>query len=288
MNDDLIKSSFEYCENIARSHYENFPVASKIIPQNKRKYIYTIYAFARQADDYADEPGFGNANERLQLIDEWNRKLEDCFNSKTDEPIFLALSETVKDCRIHIKPLENLLKAFRQDVLKNRYESFTEVLSYCENSANPVGHLVLMVFGCEDDALFSYSDKICTALQLTNFWQDIKIDLSKNRIYLPNEDMSEFEYSEKELFEHIYNENFIKLMRFEVEKTDKLFVEGEKLLGLINDHAVLRSLSGEIKLIINGGRLILKKIKAINYDVFNKRPVITGMDKIKLFAASRF
>jgi phytoene synthase len=125
-------------------------------------------------------------------------------------------------------------------------------------------------------------------LQLTNFWQDIKIDLAKNRIYLPNEDMSEFGYSEKDLFEHIYNENFIKLMRFEVDKTDKLFVEGEKLLSFINNNAGLRSLSGELKLIINGGRLILKKIKAINYDVFNKRPVISGLDKIKLFAASKF
>jgi squalene synthase HpnC len=267
MDNGAVQSSFEYCENIAKTHYENF---------------------ARQADDYADEPGIGTNEERLKLLDEWNRKLADCFTSKADGPIFVALSETVKDCRIPIEPLENLLNAFGQDVVKNRYENFDEVLSYCINSANPIGRLVLLVFGCNDETLFFYSDKICTALQLTNFWQDIKIDLSKNRIYLPKDEMLRFGYGEKELFEFKYNDKFIDLMRFEVERTAKMFTEGEKLLTLISQDNNLKHLAVELKLILSGGRLILQKIKSTGFDVFNKRPVISNLDKIKLFTRSRF
>jgi len=287
MDDELIRSSFEYCENIAKKHYENFPVVSKLLPADKRKYIYAIYAFARQSDDFADEPDIGSKDERKHLLEQWEKKLADCFESKANEPVFIALAVTVKDCSIAIEPLKNLLKAFKQDVIKNRYESFEELLRYCENSANPIGRLLLTICGSKDKVLYPYSDKICTALQLTNFWQDIKIDLTKNRIYLPREDMLKFGYDEDDLLSNRYDQNFIELMKFEVNRTEKMFLEGEKLIHFFQNDKNLKDLTGELKLILNGGKLILRKLKGIGYDIFNKRPVITGLDKIKLFSKSK-
>lgn len=288
MTNEVINSSFEYCENIAKQHYENFPVASKLLPPEKRKYIFAIYAYARQADDYADEPGIGTREERLRLIDDWNDKLRNTYRGLADEPIFIALSQTIKDCGIPVEPLDNLLKAFRQDVIKNRYENIDEVFSYCANSANPIGRLVLNVFGYSNESLFYYSDKICTALQLTNFWQDIKIDLFKDRIYLPQTDMLRFGYSVEDLLQNNYDIKFKELMKFEVLRTEELFNEGNKLLELISHESSSNSLKSELSLILSGGRLILKKIKGIGFDVFNKRPVITKLDKLRLFSKYKF
>ena len=290
MRDTLIDSSFKYCEQIAKGHYENFPVASLLLPKEKRKYVYAIYAFARAADDFADEEGIeGGAAKRLALLDEWNGKLRDCYSGKAYDPIFIALAETVKDNRIPIEPLENLLNAFRQDVVKQRYEKFDELLEYCRNSANPVGRLVLMIFGCHDEEFFKYSDKICTALQLTNFWQDIEVDLRKERIYLPAEDITKFGYSYKELELKQENESFRSLVKFEVERTKKIFYEGRKLIEMTAAAGKeLKKLSKELKLTWNGGTTILKKIEEINYNVLNQRPSISGFDKIKIFLGSRF
>lgn len=289
MQGSLIHSSFKYCEEIAKNHYENFPVASLLLQKDKRKYIYAVYAFARAADDFADEPGIEGGNEkRLALLDEWNDKLKDCYKGKMYDPIFIALGRTVEDCKIPIEPLENLLKAFKQDVVKSRYESFEEVLDYCKNSANPVGRLVLMIFGCFEEEFFKYSDKICTALQLTNFWQDIAVDLACDRVYLPGEDLKKFGYSYNELNEKRYNDNFKKLMEFEVNRTQKIFDEGKKLIDLTAGNKSLKRLSKELKLTWLGGTGVLNKIKEINYDVFTKRPKISASDKLKIFLKSRF
>lgn len=287
--DELFNSSFKYCEDIAKSHYENFPVASLLLPKEKRKYVYAIYAFARAADDFADEEGIeGGSPKRLALLDEWNEKLKDCYNGKAYDPIFIALGKTVEDCRIPIKPLEDLLSAFRQDVVKSRYSTFDEVLDYCKRSADPVGRLVLMIFGCHDEEFFKYSDKICTALQLTNFWQDVEVDLRKDRIYLPEEDINKFGYSYRQLEMKQDNGNFRKLMEHEVEKTMELFDEGRKLLVMTEKNAETKRLSKELKLTWLGGTTILNKIKEINYNVLNQRPRISGLDKIKIFLSSRF
>jgi len=288
MQDSLINSSFKYCEEIAKNHYENFPVASHLLPREKRKYIYSIYAFARAADDFADEPGIeGGKEKRLSLLDEWHGKLKDCYNGKIYDPIFIALKKTVDDCKIPIEPLENLLKAFRQDVQKSRYETFEELISYCTNSANPVGRLVLMIFGCFDQEFFKYSDKICTALQLANFWQDVELDLKKGRAYLPAEDLVKFGYSYDELLEKRYTESFKKLMEFEVNRTQEFFDEGRKLIELTAKDENLNKLSKELKLTWLGGTEILRKIKEINYDIFNKRPNISKFEKLKIFLKSR-
>ncbi|MCC6865352.1 MAG: squalene synthase HpnC [Ignavibacteria bacterium] len=287
--DDLINSSFKYCEEIAKNHYENFPVASLLLPKEKRKYIYAIYAYARAADDFADEEGIlGGKSKRLALLDEWNEKLKDCYKAKAYDPIFIALSETVKNNSIPIETLEALLNAFRQDVVKNRYDTFDEVIAYCRNSANPIGRLVLMIFGIKDPQYFEYSDHICTALQLTNFWQDVVVDLKKNRIYLPKEDIEKFGYSYTELSLKQVNKNFIDLMKFEVTRTRKIFDKGKKLIELTASDSRNKKLSKELKLTWLGGNTILNKIEAINYDVLSTRPKIKTGDKVKIFLYSRF
>lgn len=291
MQDSLINSSFKYCEQIAKEHYENFPVASLLLPKKKRKYVYAVYAFARAADDFADEPGIlGGTEKRLALLDEWNGKLTDCYNGKAYDPIFIALKKTVDDNKIPIEPLENLLRAFKQDVVNPRYQKFDELLEYSINSANPVGRLVLMIFGCHDEEFFKYSDKICTALQLTNFWQDVNVDLGNNRIYLPEEDMKSFDYSYDDLINRKYDERFAALMEFEVSKTHEMFEEGKKLIEMTAGFKDkdLRKLSKELKLTWLGGTEILKKLKADDYDVFSKRPSISKIDKFRIFLSSRF
>jgi hydroxysqualene synthase len=279
MNNSKVESSFKYCENIARGHYENFPVASRLIPEDKRKYVYSIYAFARQADDFADEEGIGPDEQRLKFLDDWNVKLRNAYGGAPDnnEPVFIALAQTIKDCALPIEPLENLLKAFRQDVIRNRYDTFNEVLSYCENSANPVGRLVLTILEEKNESYFMYSDFLCTALQLTNFWQDVQIDSRKNRIYLPLEDLASFGYSIDDLINYRFNDNFKNLMEFEVERTEQLFESGKPLITLVK-------FSKELKLIFLGGMEILNKIRQNDYDIFRKRPVLNSLDKIKLFA----
>lgn len=287
--ESLIKSSFKYCEDIAKSHYENFPVASLLLPKEKRKYVYAIYAFARAADDFADEPDImGGAEKRLALLNEWHEKLKNVYNGKSVDPIFIALRNTVEVNQIPIETLENLLTAFKQDVVKSRYDTFDEVLAYCANSANPVGRLVLMIFGCHDEEFFKYSDNICTSLQLTNFWQDIEVDLRKNRVYLPEEDLKKFNYSYDDLFEKKYDQRFKDLLSFEVNRTQKIFDEGKKLLELTANNERTKKLSKELKLTWLGGTEILNKISEIDYDVFNKRPSISTADKIKIFLKSRF
>jgi squalene synthase HpnC len=289
LNDSLITSSFKYCEDLAKSHYENFPVASLLLPKDKRKYVYAIYAYARAADDFADEPDIlGGSEKRLALLNEWNGKLVDAYNGKAVDPVFIALRKTVEDNDIPIEPLENLLKAFKQDVVKSRYKTFDEVLDYCTNSANPVGRLVLMIFGCHNEKFFKYSDKICTALQLANFWQDVEVDLRKDRVYIPKEDLDKFGYSYNELSMKQYNNKFRDLLSFEVNRTQNIFEEGKKLIEMCAKEDKLRKLSKELKLTWLGGTEILNKIKEIDYDVFTKRPKISAADKLKIFIKSRF
>ena len=283
MQESLIKSSFKYCEDLTKKHYENFPVASFLIPKDKRKYIYAVYAFARAADDFADEPGIeGGREKRLALIDEWNAKLNDCYSGKAYDPIFIALGETVKDCKIPKELLENLLNAFRQDVVKSRYENFNEVLGYCKNSANPVGRLVLTVFDIQGDELFNNSDKICTALQLANFWQDVKVDLKKDRIYIPRDDMKKYGVNEYDLVNSKNSSAFRDLIKFQAERTEKLFEEGKELFELLKNESKSKRLILELKLTWLGGKEILNKIKAIDYDVLKTRPKLNLFDKLKL------
>ncbi|MCY7361141.1 MAG: squalene synthase HpnC [Ignavibacteria bacterium] len=278
--------SYNYCKKIAVSHYENFPVGSLLIPKNKRKYIYSIYAFARYADDIADSDIFSEKEklEKLNELENELNKIESDDLSKLisgTENIFIALYDTIKTLNIPVTEFRNLLIAFKQDSVKSDYRKFGELISYSEYSANPIGHIVLYVFGYNtesDKEAFESSDKICTALQLTNFWQDVSEDLKINRVYIPEEVMAENNYSYNLLSSKTENENFINIIKFLISKTRKLFEEGKGILNLVKGRLRL-----ELKATIAGGEAILKKIEEINYRVLSQRVSLGNIDKLKLF-----
>ena len=245
-----------------------------------RRYVWTIFAFARIADDYADEPGFTLA-ERIDNLNQWEQYLDECYNGNPTHRVFAALAETVERFQIPCELLQNLLAAFRADVTVRRYETYEDILAYCRNSANPIGRILLLLLNYRSEVMMQLSDSICTALQLTNFWQDVSVDLRKDRIYLPLEDMEEFEYREEDLLNQNVNDHFYSLMAFQVQRTAELFVKGKPLLTLVG-----KDLSRELKLTWNGGTRILQKIHDLNYDVLTKRPTLTRLDKLRLLFRS--
>ena len=271
-----LDEAFTYCEKVASAHYENFPITSLFLPEEKRPYIQAIYAFSRTADDFADESD-RPAEEKLERLNDWEDKLKRCYESSVDHPVFVALKETIKRYDIPIEPLNDLITAFKRDVTQNRYQTFEDLLTYCACSANPVGRLVLIVFGYTDHDLFKLSDHICTALQLTNFWQDVAIDLKKDRLYIPLEDMEANGYELEEWNNGIVNAAFKSLMRFEVERTREMFYAGAELPSLVE-----RGLQLELKLIWFGGMAILKKLQKTGYDIYHRRPTIQGFDKLMI------
>jgi hydroxysqualene synthase len=261
-----LEDSFRRCKQIARKHYENFPVGSVLIPREMQPYVFAVYAFARTADDFADEPGYSDA-ERLLYLNEWEDLFHRSLETKTRHPIMWAVSETMRAKDIPPSLFTDLLSAFRQDVSVKRYETFTDVMDYCARSANPIGRLLLLIFGYRDAALFRYSDAICSALQLTNFWQDVSVDLRKDRIYIPQEDLIAYGVDERALSMRAASDALRHLMRFEVERTDALFSMGTPLLKHLRGR-----FRAEIKCILIGGTSILRKIERQGYDVLRKRP----------------
>jgi squalene synthase HpnC len=283
--------SYKYCENIAKKHYENFPVGSLLIPKEKRKYIYSIYAFARYADDIADSKDLEEA-EKLRILNSLGSeliKIEEGnvvkLNNETKN-FLLALSNTINELRVPVREFENLLIAFKQDALKQRYKDFNELIRYSEHSANPIGHLVLLVFGYDikkDKEVFQYSDKICTALQLTNFWQDVSIDLAMNRIYIPGDEMSKHLYDYEMLNKKVENEDFRIMMKSLVDRTRIIFKEGESILKLLKGRLLY-----EIKATYAGGNEILNKIEKINYNVLSQRVGLKRSDKLSILLKTIF
>ena len=273
-----LDASFHYCSGITTEHYENFPVGSWIIPREKRRYVHAIYAFARKADDFADEELY-REEERLPLLKEWENKLEDCISGQPAEPVFVALKETIRRFDIPVALLKDLITAFKMDLVNKRHRKTSDLLTYCRYSANPVGRIVLHLFEYKDPELHRLSDFICTALQLTNFWQDIAIDLEKDRIYIPLEDMERFGYTISELKSHLVNSAFKDLLASEIEFTRGLFKEGLPLCNRVG-----KELSLELKAVWSGGMKILEKIEKNGYDVFTKRPVVTTFDKVKIIS----
>jgi len=265
--------AYRYCTAITTAHYENFPVASLLIPRAKRPHVAALYAFARTADDFADEPGL-SSSERLQALGEWRARLSECSQGQPRHPIFLALRDTLERHALPVELCSRLLDAFESDVTVHRFEKREDVLAYCRNSANPVGRLVLLLFGYRDERLMQRSDCICTALQLTNFWQDLGIDLQKDRVYLPLEDLCRWGISETELRSRPMAEHVRRLMADVVDWAQDLFEEGKPLL-----HSVGWDLKPELRLTYNGGVKILDRIRAREYDVLGHRPVLSPWDK---------
>ena len=277
-----LDAAFAYCAAITLAHYENYPVASIFLPQEKRPYIQAIYAFSRVADDFADEEN-RSPEERIGKLNDWEEKLVQCYGGHADHPVFIALGETVRRNNIPIEPLKDLLTAFKRDVTQKRYRTFDDLLSYCRCSANPVCRLVLMIFGHRDEALFKLSDNICTALQLTNFWQDVAVDRQKDRLYLPVEDLQRFGWSIESWSDGVMEESFRQLMKFEAERTRTLFYEGAELPSLVE-----KELRIELKLVWFGGMSILKRLEKIRYDVFHRRPALSSLNKFMILVRGLF
>ncbi len=276
MNSEVEKI-YKEAIRLSYSHYENFPVLSFLLPKEILPHVAIIYKFAREADDIADE-GEKPPEERIALLEERKKHLSDALNGNYHSPFYEALHNTIEKFQLSSKNLFNLLEAFLQDVKKNRYATQSELLEYCERSANPVGRIILELFDRRDEKTFALSDKICTALQLTNFWQDVSVDLQKNRIYIPKEILEKFHYTEELLFEKKFNENFRQLMEYEVNFTKKLFYEGRDILNKLPFR-----LKAEINATILGGFEILKKIEKINFNVLDYRVKLNKKDFLFLF-----
>ncbi|MBD3267291.1 squalene synthase HpnC, partial [bacterium] len=277
-----VEEAYAFCRQLTVSHYENFPVGSMLLPKKVRPHVYAIYAFARVSDDFADEAVYQTKEQRLHLLADWQNKLEECYRGRADHPVFIALADTVKKIDLPIELFSDLLTAFKRDVTVNRYQTFDEVINaYCRYSANPVGRLILYLFDYRDEERHRLSDHICTALQLTNFWQDVAIDLQKNRVYIPLEDMQQAGYTVEELFQHVYDERYCGIMQNLVKKTWDLFEQGYPLL-----ESVRFPLNAELRFTWLGGVAILSRTLEYKYNVFANRPKLSKWDFLKLGSTS--
>ncbi len=274
-----VDGAYAFCAALAAAHYENFPVASSFLPRRLRRHVAALYAFARIADDFSDEPEY--AGVRKERLLDWRAQLAECGEAPPRHPVFVALAHTLKALDLPKRPFDDLLSAFLQDCEKSRYATFDEVLDYCRRSANPVGRIVLMIHGYRSEELFRYSDAICTALQLANFWQDLSVDLKKDRIYIPEEDFKAYGYFEADMRMGVVNEKFVSLMKFQVGRTRALFEEGRPL-----PRKLAWPLSWEIRLTWYGGREILRKIRKRDFDTLTHRPALSRWDWIPLMARS--
>jgi len=267
----------EYCRRLARSHYENFSVASWFLPKRLRQHFFNVYAYCRISDDLADE--VGNSVASLQLLDQWETELNACYDGHARHPVFVALAETVHKFEIPKHEFADLLTAFRQDQTVRRYETFTDLLGYCRNSANPVGHLVLYLCGYRDSDRQLLSDYTCTALQLANFWQDVSADFARGRIYLPLEDLRRFGVSEEAIRDGENIPAFCEMMKFEVERAREWFAQGLPLIASVD-----RKLATDIELFSRGGQEILNAIEGQHFAVLGNRPAISKSRKLALVA----
>ncbi|MEM9400443.1 MAG: squalene synthase HpnC [Verrucomicrobiota bacterium] len=284
-----LQESYRRCTDLAQAHYENFPVGL-LVPRHKQPHVHAIYAFARVSDDIADE-GYADPREamprkdaptpaiRTEQMKHYREQLENCLADKPVDPafkwIFLPLKDTMEKLHLPAQLFFDLLSAFQQDIDQCRYDSFSDVLDYCRRSANPIGRLVLHLHDIRDDNLHELSDHICTALQLANFWQDVSVDLGKDRIYLPQEDLKKFDVQEKDLFGSKVTQEFLKLMEFQVERTQGIFDDGVSLPRFLPFR-----LSWEIRMTWLGGTSILKKIRQQKYNTLSKRPKLTKLDML--------
>jgi squalene synthase HpnC len=271
----------DYCRRLAKTHYENFTVASWLLPKRLRQHFYNVYAYCRWADDLADETD--DPAESLRLLGWWERQLDDCYRGRAVHPVFTALMETIELFDIPADPFRNLLVAFRQDQRKRRYETFDELLGYCVNSANPVGHLVLYLGRAFDAENARLSDDICTALQLANFWQDVARDYDRGRIYLPRETTRRFGYDDAMFARREFNEALAAALEFEVDRSEALFDAGSPLVA-----RVPQALRIDVELFLRGGRAVLQAIRRSGYNVWRRRPTVGKWKKMQLlFSAWR-
>ena len=270
-----LDAAYARCQRMAREHYENFPVASFMLPSAMRPHIAAIYAFARTADDFADEPGVPDAD-RLRQLDDWRQRLDRAAQPGIPKPpvdvpdeIFVALSHTIRECRLPTSLFHDLLSAFRQDVLQKRYSTWSDVLDYCSRSANPVGRLVLRVAGHHSATLDARSDEVCTALQLANFWQDLERDWNIGRVYVPEQDRARAGATDEDLAARRMSPEWRQVMAEMVHRTRALFASGRAVCDGLGGR-----LRWELRLTCLGGSRMLDRLERSGYDVFNHRPTL--------------
>ncbi len=261
------------CAQLATMHYENFTVGSRLLPRRLRRHFWAVYAYCRTVDDLGDEA----TGDRSALLDAWEAELEACFEGAPRHPVMQALQSTVHDFHLPKEPFLKLIEANRRDQRLHRYASYKELLEYCEYSANPVGHLVLGLLGASSPQARRLADATCSALQLTNFWQDVARDFAKGRIYIPQDDMRRFGYTEEDLAAGRVTDAFRSLLAFEIRRTRSLFDEGDALLALLPVRFRV-----EVALFSLGGRTVLDAIEAQGYDVLTHRPVVSSTQKARL------
>ena len=277
-----LDAAYASCARDARGHYENFPVASLLIPPAMRKHVAAVYAFARAADDFADE-GTRSADDRHRLLDGWRCRLQAAEAGAAPAPpaagepantaeIFVALAATIRDAKLPLPLFEDLLSAFRQDVSVTRYATWHDLLDYCRRSANPIGRLVLRIAGYRSDRLDAWSDAVCTALQLTNFWQDFAVDLSRGRIYLPQEVLHAHGAREEDLAGHGLNREWRASLAAVVARTRAMFMTGRPVAD-----AVRGRLRYELRATWLGGMRILARLEQSGFDA-RRRPRLRAAD----------
>jgi len=264
-----------WCKQLAESHYENFHVATWFLPKALRPHFHAIYAYCRISDDLGDE--VGDTSAALALLDFWGRELDACYEGRARHPVFVALAETIRACFIPKQPFADLLTAFRQDQTVTRYRTMADVLDYCRYSANPVGRLVLYACGYADEERFKLSDATCTALQLANFWQDVRVDFAKGRVYIPQVDIQRFGVSDETIALGVPTNDFRMLIEYEVDFARGLFQDGLPLIGMVG-----RDLAVDLDLFSRGGLEILNAIQQRDYDVLSARPAISKRTKLAL------
>lgn len=268
-----------YTRQLAHTHYENFSVVSVLLPRHLRQDFCNVYAFCRIADDLGDE--VGDRQKATEFLEAFKEQTRACYAGESRTAVFVAIKGTIARHDIPITPFLDLIDAFEQDQRIDRYETFEQVVDYCTRSANPVGRLVLYMCGYRDEQRQLLSDATCTALQLANFWQDVRRDiLERDRVYLPLDSRKRFGVTEEQIREGRCDENFRALIRFEVERTEALFKQGDALLPLLD-----RSVRSQIALFGKGGRAVLSAIRRQNYDTLSRRPSLSGLQKARLIAS---
>ena len=272
-NAGAIAEADAWCRTYARAHDENFTVMSWFLPREMRLHLAALYAFCRWTDDLGDEA----EGDRSLLLDDWERELRDCFDTRRSEPLFIALGRTVDACAIPIEPFLRLIEANRMDQRISAYDTYDDLLRYCELSAAPVGSMVLHALGYHDEQRHKLAAATCIALQLANFWQDVSVDLAKGRIYIPAADMRASGYSEADLRAGVVNGAFRDVMRSEVARARELLAQGRALEPLIDRRA-----RTDIRLFRLGGQAVLDAIERANYDVLSRRPRASKMKKARM------
>jgi squalene synthase HpnC len=270
-----------WCRNLATTHYENFHVATWFLPKKVRPHFESVYAYCRVSDDLGDE--VADSQTALRLLEEWGAMLDECYDApeQSRHPVFVALHETIAECDLPRQLFHDLLSAFKLDQTKTRFESLTELEEYSRDSANPVGRLVLLVSGYRDERIALLSDKICTALQLANFWQDVVEDWERGRRYLPGDLMHQFNVTDADIAERRFTPEFRALMEHLVAHTREMLRQGGAISGLVD-----RELATTLDLFRKGGESILDAIAAQGYDTLKQRPEVSKARKARLLAGA--